>query len=253
MTETKNALTTFTFTNAGIETKVRVVEIDGNPWFVANDLPQPLGFTFDNLKYHLKVNVRDDERGVAKLPTVRGMQPHTVVAESGLYKLIMRSDKPEARKFQDWVTREVLPSIRKNGGYIMGQEKLRTGEMSELELLARAQLVAQKVIEGLTAEIEKLAAARRVLALRAVENAVMHKELHEVTIDEYRAHSRLAQSPTCSAAEQRYQQSWGDKRPARRFGPRAAPRSAANGPRSAIWGQPATYYLPNPNASPRAL
>ena len=54
-----------------------------------------------------------------------------IVSESGLYKLIMRSDKPIARYFQDWVTREVLPAVRKDGAYIMGEEKVRTGEMSE--------------------------------------------------------------------------------------------------------------------------
>lgn len=52
-------------------------------------------------------------------------------SESGLYKLIMRSDKPEARKFQDWVTREVLPAIRKDGLYVAGEEKVRTGGISE--------------------------------------------------------------------------------------------------------------------------
>jgi hypothetical protein len=50
------------------------------------------------------------------------------VSESGLYKLIMRSDKPEAKDFQDWVTRVVLPAIRKDGGYVMGEEKVATGE-----------------------------------------------------------------------------------------------------------------------------
>ena len=47
-----------------------------------------------------------------------------LISESGLYKLVMRSDKPEARQFQDWVTRVVLPAIRKDGGYIQGEEKV---------------------------------------------------------------------------------------------------------------------------------
>ncbi len=50
------------------------------------------------------------------------------MAEPGLYRLIMRSDKPEAREFQTWVTRDVLPAIRKDGGYVMGEEKVRTGK-----------------------------------------------------------------------------------------------------------------------------
>ena len=52
----------------------------------------------------------------------------TLISESGLYKLVMRSDKPEARQFQDWVTGVVLPAIRKDGSYVMGEEKVRTGE-----------------------------------------------------------------------------------------------------------------------------
>lgn len=59
--------------------------------------------------------------------TTRG----TLISESGLYKLILRSDKPQAKPFQDWVTRVVLPAIRKDGGYIMGEEKVAKGEMSE--------------------------------------------------------------------------------------------------------------------------
>lgn len=53
------------------------------------------------------------------------------ILENGLYKLIMRSDKPEARDFQNWVTRVVLPAIRKDGAYIIGEEKVSSGEMDE--------------------------------------------------------------------------------------------------------------------------
>lgn len=57
--------------------------------------------------------------------------PVMLISESGLYKLIMRSDKPEAKAFQDWVTRDVLPAIRKDGGYVKGEEKVASGELSE--------------------------------------------------------------------------------------------------------------------------
>ncbi len=59
--------------------------------------------------------------------TLFGLSPGkqmVLISESGLYKLIMRSDKPLAKPFQDWVTKEVLPSIRKNGGYVKDQEKV---------------------------------------------------------------------------------------------------------------------------------
>lgn len=60
------------------------------------------------------------------------------ISESGLYKLIMCSNKPEAKTFQDWVTKIVIPSVRKDGGYIMGEEKVTTGEMTEDELILGA-------------------------------------------------------------------------------------------------------------------
>ncbi len=62
------------------------------------------------------------ERGINRIETPSGyMQPMVTVSESGLYKLIMRSDKPQAKAFQDWVAKEVLPSIRKTGSYVTGQ------------------------------------------------------------------------------------------------------------------------------------
>ena len=57
-----------------------------------------------------------------------------VISESGLYRCVMRSDKAEARAFQDWVTRDVLPALRKDGMYVVGEEKVATGEMDEDEL-----------------------------------------------------------------------------------------------------------------------
>jgi prophage antirepressor-like protein len=66
-----------------------------------------------------------------------------LISESGLYKLVMRSDKPEAREFQDWVTRVVLPAIRKDGAYVMGEEKVVTGEMNEDEFVLKALTILQ--------------------------------------------------------------------------------------------------------------
>lgn len=81
----------------------------------------------------------DDERTRLNL----GRQGETnFVTESGLYAVILRSDKPNAKKFRKWITGEVLPSIRKNGGYIAGQETL-----SDEELLSKALMVAQRKIE----------------------------------------------------------------------------------------------------------
>lgn len=93
---------------------------------VARDIASSLGFTLDNLKYHLRANIGADERGVVKLPTIKGLQGITIISESGLYKLVLRSDKPEAKPFQDWVTQVVLPAIRKDGAYVSGEENEST-------------------------------------------------------------------------------------------------------------------------------
>lgn len=92
--------------------------LEGNPWFVAMDVCRALSMDVAGGSTRYLTNLNQDE--VARhRPSegVRGGRPHAIITESGLYKLIMRSDKPQARPFQDWVTREVLPSIRKTGAY----------------------------------------------------------------------------------------------------------------------------------------
>lgn len=161
---TNNTLTTFT--NPTLNATIRVVEIDGNPWFVADDARKALGLTrFGGMYDHLNA----DERrlcGRAALNLGKGRGAY-LISESGLYKLIMRSDKPQARAFQDWVTREVLPTIRKDGAYIMGEEKVRTGEMSEDEFILKAMTILQSKVERLTAERDAAIADRTVAVERA--------------------------------------------------------------------------------------
>jgi prophage antirepressor-like protein len=96
---------------------LRVVEIDGEPWFVAKDVCVAVAY---QVKADGKVNtsgatrpLSPDEKGTYPVRTLGGWQHVSIISESGLYKLVMRSDKKEAKAFQDWVTREVLPSIRK--------------------------------------------------------------------------------------------------------------------------------------------
>jgi len=75
-----------------------------------------------------------------------------LLSESGLYRLIMRSDKPEARAFQDWVTRVVLPAIRKDTGYVMGEEKVVTGEIDEDVFILKAMEMLQGKVAADTIE-----------------------------------------------------------------------------------------------------
>lgn len=99
----------FNFNN----TNVRVIERDGEPWFVANDVATILGYRVpkDAVAAHCK--------GAAKhrLPTPGGEQNMTIIPERDLYRLVMRSKLPSAERFEEWVVSEVLPAIRKTGGY----------------------------------------------------------------------------------------------------------------------------------------
>lgn len=108
-----NAVTNFAFE----EMLVRVIEREGEPWFVANDVCRVL-----DLRNPRQVISRldDDERDDVHITDVIGREQGTsIINESGLYSLILTSRKPEAKKFKKWVTSEVLPAIRKTGSYGM--------------------------------------------------------------------------------------------------------------------------------------
>lgn len=96
------------------EHQVRTVVIDDGVWFVCTDVAEALGYrNAPDASRHLD----DDEKGTHILRTPGGDQKLTIINESGLYALVLRSRKPEARKFAKWVTAEVLPTIRKTGAY----------------------------------------------------------------------------------------------------------------------------------------
>ncbi|MBR1438599.1 MAG: Bro-N domain-containing protein, partial [Synergistaceae bacterium] len=97
------------------EQQVRTTEIDGEIWFVAKDVADILGFEDAT---HAIRGLDEDEKGLQKVETLRGMQDMTIISEAGLYTLLMRSNKTEAKSFRRWVTHEVLPSIRKHGMYL---------------------------------------------------------------------------------------------------------------------------------------
>lgn len=100
------------------EALVRVVSRDGEPWFVAKDVCGVLGIVWKGSDSTGPLSsMDDDEKGVQIVDTLGGAQEMIVVSESGLYALVFRSRKPAAHRFRKWVTGEVLPSIRKTGGY----------------------------------------------------------------------------------------------------------------------------------------
>lgn len=98
---------------------VRTIEINGEPWFVGKDVAAVLEYS--NPRKALADHVDQEDKGVTKCDTLGGVQELTIINESGLYSLILSSKLPTAKQFKRWVTSEVLPSIRKNGGYIAGQ------------------------------------------------------------------------------------------------------------------------------------
>ncbi len=129
---------------------IRVTQDDGGePWFVAKDVCDALGIATN----HLREEGRGlDEDEVLSLPNWEGKgSAPLIVSEPGFYKLVMRSRKPEAKAFQRWVTHEVLPSIRKRGGY-MASVKDETPE----ETMARAFILAKETIERKNREIAEM-------------------------------------------------------------------------------------------------
>lgn len=133
--------------------KIRTITKDDEPMFCLIDICKAL-----EIKNATDVAKRLDEDELTRLNLGSRTGETNFITESGLYAVILRSDKPNAKKFRKWVTSEVLPSIRKNGGYIAGQEN-----MTDDELMAKALLVAQnkiaerdKIIEQKQARIEEM-------------------------------------------------------------------------------------------------
>ena len=135
---------------------MRVIEQDGEPWFVAKDVADALGYARarDAISDHCKGAVK------RRILTAGGEQEATVIPERDLYRLVMRSRLPSAEKFEEWVVATVLPSVRKHGGYIAGQEQ----ESDPAMIMARALQVADSVIKESAA---KLAQAEQKIALAA--------------------------------------------------------------------------------------
>ena len=117
---------------------IRTVEIDGEPWLVGKDVAAALGYS--NPRKAIADHVEKEDRGVTKCDTPSGTQTMTIINESGLYSLVLSSKLPDARKFKRWVTSEVLPSIRKTGGYAVP-----TTEKTLADLTAAVELLTERL------------------------------------------------------------------------------------------------------------
>lgn len=130
---------------------IRTVELDGEPWLVGKDVAEALGYT--NPRKALIDHVDDEDKGVTKCYTPGGDQDMTIINESGLYSLVLSSKLPTARKFRRWVTSEILPSIRRTGGYNLPKDypsalrALADTEEKRLALLAENEAQRQVIAD----------------------------------------------------------------------------------------------------------
>lgn len=131
--------------------QVRTFDKDGEPWFVGKDVAIILGYerTADAIRAH----VDEDDKGVGEIQTPGGKQKIVIINESGLYSLVLSSKLPTAKKFKHWITSEVLPAIRKTGGYIANAET-----MTDAEIMSKALLIAKQTIESREQRIHSLEA-----------------------------------------------------------------------------------------------
>lgn len=126
--------------------KVRTVDVDGEAWFVLKDVCAVLGISNNRMAAD---RLDDAAKGVSLIDTLGGKQEMVIVNESGLYHVILRSDKPEAAPFRRWVTNDVLPAIRKTGRY-------NAPQLTRSQLLATALIAAHEELEEKDKRIETM-------------------------------------------------------------------------------------------------
>lgn len=167
------AAQTFAFAQGGRTITVRTANIQGEPWFIATDVCRALGLDTGVVRIHLNrldadEIVRLDRTKLTPKPDLevplngaKNGGAVLAISESGLYKLLMRSDKPNAKPFQDWVTREVLPTIRKTGSYEVpaGETMPVPAEFKDaFQTLVRCNLAMAEKLDAALKAVEDLKA-----------------------------------------------------------------------------------------------
>ena len=131
--------------------QVRTFDKGGEPWFVGKDVADILGY--QNGSRDINRHVDDEDRCKNMVSDGTQLKETILINESGLYSLILSSKLPTAKKFKHWVTAEILPSIRRTGGYIANTE-----EMTDAEIMSKALLIAKQTIESREQRIHSLEA-----------------------------------------------------------------------------------------------
>lgn len=142
--------------------KIRTIDRDGEPWMVGVDVAKALGYATPRNAIASHVDEEDKTSALIRGAGSNYKSMAILINESGLYSLVLYSKLPTAKKFKRWVTNEVLPSIRKSGGYIAGQDQL-TPE----ELMAKALQVANKTLAEREARISALTVQNAIMAPKA--------------------------------------------------------------------------------------
>ncbi|MBR2805881.1 MAG: phage antirepressor KilAC domain-containing protein [Oscillospiraceae bacterium] len=129
--------------------EIRTIEIDGEIWFVGKDVAAALGYQAE--RNAIAAHVDEDDKMMHRISASGQNRDMTIINESGLYSLILSSGLENAKKFKKWITSEVIPSIRKNGGYLANQEN-----MTPEQIVANALVVAQNIIANKDKQIEEM-------------------------------------------------------------------------------------------------
>lgn len=179
---------------------IRVVTIEGNPWFVAADVCRVLG-TYMNARGQANsamavLLVRDDEKCLRPIEA-RHKRAAWFINESGLYKLVMRSDKPDAKPFQDWVTRVVLPAIRKDGNQHQHPRPVtRAADHSTFTIgnrpMAKTANKTELTRDELQAQLEALD-KQDTVAQRDAEIATLKEEIAKLVRDRNASDQKIAE------------------------------------------------------------
>lgn len=129
--------------------QIRTVDVDGEIYFVGKDVASALGYLAE--RNAIAAHVDNDDKMTHRISASGQNRDMTIINESGLYSLVLSSGLPNAKKFKRWITTEVIPSIRKNGGYLANQEN-----MTPEQIVANALIVAQNIIANKDKQIEEM-------------------------------------------------------------------------------------------------
>ncbi|MCR4849781.1 MAG: phage antirepressor KilAC domain-containing protein [Lachnospiraceae bacterium] len=129
--------------------EIRTVDIEGEIYFVGKDVAAALGYQAE--RNAIAAHVDEDDKMTHRISASGQNRDMTIINESGLYSLILSSGLANAKKFKKWITSEVIPSIRKNGGYLANQEN-----MTPEQIVANALVVAQNIIANKDKQIEEM-------------------------------------------------------------------------------------------------